>query len=141
MTFPGCHSKISINIGGTRTKSPSERWFVAVVGKAEGRAPSMLGFHFGIPGGPWKAGSSEKMEKSWISTVLAEDIYMWKNISCVYFFENTRAWNRMQEMDMVRLSMIFIAMGIRVGSTYIVEIIQLMFKTTAASIWPLSQYG
>ena len=61
-----------------------------------------------------------KMEKSWISTVLAEDIYIWKNIPCVYFFENTRAWNRMQEMEMVqRPYMIFIAVGIRVGSCYL----------------------
>ena len=103
-------------------------------------------FHVGFPfrnsRRPVESWLFGKMEKSWISTVLAEDIYMMDEYFDVCFFvENTRAWNRMQEMDMVRLTMIFIGMGIRVGSTYIVEIIKLMFKTTAASIWPLSQYG
>lgn len=100
----------------------------------------MLGFHFGIPGGKWKAGFRKNGKILDLNRFGRKHIHVEKYSMCV-FFENTRTWNRMQEMDMVRLSMIFIAMGIRVGSTYIVEIIKLMFKTTAASIWPLSQYG
>lgn len=92
------------------------RWFVAVGGKAEGRAPSMLGFHFGIPGGPWKAGFRKSGKILDLNRFGRRHIHVEKYSMCVYFFKNTRAWNRMQEMDMVRLSMIFIGMGIRVGS-------------------------
>ena len=142
MTFPGCHSKISINIGFHEPSHlPNVGSLLSAARRKVVHLPCWVSIsEFQAARGKLGFG---KMEKSWISTVLAEDIYMWKNIPCVcvYFFESTRAWNRMQEMDMVRLTMIFIAMGIRVGSTYIVEIIKLMFKTTAASIWPLSQYG
>jgi len=85
---------------------------------------------------------SEKWKNLGSQPFWQKTLFFVEKYSMCVFFENSRAWNRMQEMEMVqRPYMIFIAMGIRVGSTYIVEIIKLMFKTTAASIWPLSQYG